>query len=307
MNRPRVDEAVFITGASTGIGRTCALYLDALGYTVFAGVRKEADAQSLTNERPSLRPVLVDVVKRDQVLAVLRTVKAAELPLRAVVNNASIGPGGPLELIPIDRVRDIIEVNLVGSIYVSQVFTPLLRETKGRLVFVGSTAGVAAPPLLAPYAASKHGIEAIADALRLELMPWKIGVSLVQPGAIKTPIWDKGHEAVAQLRQSDPLVDTLYHDAVDLLNDTASRAQRFGIPPLRVAKAVAHAVTARRPKTRYAVGLDAKMLTTLRHFMPDRLWDFLLTVALGVPRRPPALPAATSTDADAPASAKDAA
>ncbi len=152
---------------------------------------------------------------------------------------------------------------------------------------MGSTAGVVAPPLLAPYAASKHGIEAVADALRLELMPWKIRVALVQPGAIKTPIWDKGHEAVAKLRASDPQVDALYHDAVDLLNDTASRAQRFGISPMWVAKAVTHAVSARRPKTRYAVGLDAKMLTTFRPWIPDRLWDWLLTLTRGVPRKPP--------------------
>ena len=176
--------AVVITGASTGIGRASALDLDSRGFRVFAGVRKDEDAERLRSERPSIEPLRIDVTDADSIAAARdRVTEAVDgAGLAGLVNNAGIAVPGPLEHLPIDEIRRQLEVNLIGQIAVTQAFLPLLRTARGRIVNIGSIGGRVALPLLGPYAGSKHAMEGITDSLRRELRPWGIEVSIVRPG-----------------------------------------------------------------------------------------------------------------------------
>jgi NAD(P)-dependent dehydrogenase (short-subunit alcohol dehydrogenase family) len=230
---------------------------------VLAGVRKAGDAPDGTEE------VLLDVTDADQVRAAAEAVEE----LHGLVNNAGIAVASPLEAIPLDELRRQLDVNVVGQVAVTQALLPALRHARGRVVFVGSIAGRSALPFLGAYAASKHALEAIADALRIELAPWAIHVSIVEPGSIATPIWTKG-AAIAeeiQARVPDGTL-ALYRDRVDAFRRAAAAAGRRGVPPDRVAEIVEHALTAERPKTRYLVGRDAK-LRALFERLPDRARD----------------------------------
>jgi NAD(P)-dependent dehydrogenase (short-subunit alcohol dehydrogenase family) len=170
-----------VTGASSGIGQACAVRLARAGWRVLAGVRREGDAPDGTEE------LLLDVTDPEQIRGAAERVDE----LHGLVNNAGIALGSPLELVPVDQLRHQLEVNLVGQVAVTQALLPALRRAKGRIVFMGSIAGRSALPFLAPYAASKHALEAVADSLRLELKPFGIPVSIVEPGSIRTAIWSR--------------------------------------------------------------------------------------------------------------------
>jgi NAD(P)-dependent dehydrogenase (short-subunit alcohol dehydrogenase family) len=252
-----------VTGASTGIGEACALRLARGGWRVLAGVRKAGDAPAGTEE------VLLDVTDEEQV----ETAAGRVDELHALVNNAGIAIAAPVEAIPLDELRRQLDVNVVGQVAVTQAFLPHLRRTRGRVVFIGSVAGRSALPFLGAYAASKHALEAIDDALRVELSPWGIHVAIVEPGTIATPIWTKG-AALADAIQARVPAETLalYRDRMDAFRRAAGTAGRRGVPPDRVAEVVEQALTADRPKTRYLVGRDAK-LRALFERLPDRARD----------------------------------
>ncbi|MEK7693262.1 MAG: SDR family oxidoreductase, partial [Chloroflexota bacterium] len=185
--------SVVITGASTGIGEACALHLDALGWRVFAGVRKGADGEALQRKASArLIPVRIDVTDQASIASACDAV-AQELGARGLdglVNNAGIAVAAPLEFVPIDDLRRQLEINVIGQIAVTQAFLALIRTARGRIVNIGSVSGKLATPFTGPYSASKFAMEALTDALRIELRPWKIEVSIVEPGSIATPIWE---------------------------------------------------------------------------------------------------------------------
>ncbi len=283
-------KSVVITGASTGIGRACALRLDRMGWHVFAGVRKPSDGEALrakASER--LTPVEIDVTDEASIArAAEQAVEATgDEGLGGLVNNAGISVAGPLEFLPLDELRRQLEVNVTGQVAVTQAFMPLIRQGNGRVVFMGSISGRLATPFLGPYAASKFALEAIADALRMELRPWGIQVSIVEPGSIATPIWDKGQAAADELEQRiSPRARELYDPAIAAVRQAARDAAARGVPPGRVAKAVAHALTARRPKTRYLIGNDARVQLALASLLPDRARDPIVSRIMGLPGKP---------------------
>lgn len=282
--------AVLITGASTGIGRATALRLDSLGFDVFAGVRKQSDAESLRAEASDrLAPVTIDVTNQASIASAKAEVGSAVAGrgLTGLFNNAGIGVGGPLEYVPLEDFRRQIEVNLTGQVAVTQAFLPLLRAGHGRIVFTGSVGGRVASPLMAPYSASKFALEAVADTLRIELQPWDIWVSIVEPGMIATNIWEKGETDVAEARERiDAEGMRLYGDAMDGFEEEfINRGAKVGIPPEKVAKAVEHALTAKRPRTRYLVGTDAKMLVRAKGLLSDRAFGGLTARAMKMPKR----------------------
>ena len=183
MPAPSSHGAVLVSGASTGIGRETALRLARAGHTVFAGVRKESDAESLRNEGiDGLTPVLFDVTDAAAIAAATKTVAQAvgEAGLQGVVANAGIGIAGALEFVDLDEVRRQFEVNVIGVLAVVQAAMPLIRKGKGRVVITGSIAGRAALPILGPYAASKFALEAVAESMRRELAPSGIHVALIE-------------------------------------------------------------------------------------------------------------------------------
>ena len=278
---------VVITGASTGIGRACALRLDRMGWRVFAGVRNADAGAALTKVASDrLTPVIIDVTDAASIAAAAELVAAAvgDRGLAGLVNNAGISVAGPLEFLPVDDLRQQLEVNVVGQVAVTQAFLPMIRQGTGRVVFMGSISGKLATPFLGPYAASKFAIEAIADALRIELHPWAIEVALVEPGSIATPIWGKGQARADALEAAlSTRAHELYDPAIAAVRRTATEAEQRGIPADRVARVVARALTAKKPRTRYVVGRDARVQGLLARFAPDRLRDRLVSRLMGLP------------------------
>jgi NAD(P)-dependent dehydrogenase (short-subunit alcohol dehydrogenase family) len=277
---------VVVTGASTGIGRATAVELDRLGFRVFAGVRKDSDAESIRNEGSGrLEPLTIDVVDDASVRSAAEEVsgKIGDGGLAGLVNNAGVAVPGPVELLALDDLRRQLEINLVGQVAVTQAFLPALRQGRGRLVFMSSVGGRLSLPFNAAYHMSKWGIEALGDSLRIELAPWGIDVVLIEPGSIATPIWEKGAaEGDALEETADERARELYAERLDKFRQTAMKTGAEGIPPDRVAEVVAKAITADRPRTRYLVGSDAKRNARVRALVPDRVFDRLISRELGI-------------------------
>jgi NAD(P)-dependent dehydrogenase (short-subunit alcohol dehydrogenase family) len=274
-----------ITGASTGIGRATALRLAASGWTVLAGVRDEAAGEALLSAAGAngrLQPLTLDVTDAGHVAAAAEFVASvADGRLDALVNNAGIGVGGPLEMLPLDELRLQFEVNVHGQVAVTQALLPALRRARGRVVFISSIGGRVALAYNAPYAASKHAIEAIGDALRVELASSGVQVALVEPGSVATPIWDKGSAVARQVQVPDELAEHYGHVPAAMekvLEDTGRR----GIPPEQVASVIEGALRAPRMRTRYLVGRDARAMLALRRLLPDRVFDRVTRRVLGV-------------------------
>jgi NAD(P)-dependent dehydrogenase (short-subunit alcohol dehydrogenase family) len=277
--------AVMITGASSGIGRACAEHLDALGFTVLAGVRKDSDADALRSARSQrIHPVLLDVTDAEAVAAAAGTVEeVARGRLAGLVNNAGIGVGGPVELITTDEWRRQLEVNLIGAVAVTQAVLPALRGARGRIVNITSIGGRLATPFLGPYSASKFALEAVTDVLRQELRQFGVDVAAVEPGAVATAIWEKGRASAEELTATLPADGLeLYNSGVQALRKAISDAERASVPPEDVAKVVAHALTARRPRTRYVVGRDARTRLAISRVLPTRAMDRLVARVMGL-------------------------
>jgi NAD(P)-dependent dehydrogenase (short-subunit alcohol dehydrogenase family) len=268
---------VLVTGASRGIGHATALALAEQGWTVYGGVRSEADAAALRGA--GLQPVQVDITDAASVAALPGAVGGQ---LDALVNNAGIVESGPLEAIPIDKLRHQLEVNVVGQVAVAQAVLPLLRASRGRIVFISSVSGRVSTPLLGAYTGSKFAVEAIADALRVELRPWGIAVALVEPGSIDTDIWRKAHETADEVEASlGPEHRELYARQIERLRKLARLVQGRTTPPEKVAQAVLRALSADRPRARYVVGADAWAQLAGRALLPTRAWDAVLARATG--------------------------
>lgn len=279
---------VVVTGASTGIGAACALDCVGRGMTVFAGVRDPRAGEMLAAKAgPLLIPIRLDVVDEQSIAQAAEVVQrvVGEGGLGGLVNNAGIVVGSPLEVIPLSQLRKQLEVNVIGQIAVTQAFLPLLRRGRGRIVNMGSIAGRGTIPLLGPYSASKYALEALTDALRMELQPWGIQVSIIEPGAIATPIWEKSAKEAEGLESSTSEEGkALYAEAVIRIREAVAGAVKRAIPPDAVVQAVHHALTAPRPRTRYLVGSDARLRAWMVKWLPDRVQDRLLSWALKYPR-----------------------
>ncbi|HXA28995.1 MAG TPA: SDR family oxidoreductase [Candidatus Angelobacter sp.] len=280
--------AVVVTGASTGIGRATALRLARNGFHVFAGVRKPADGESLRAEAPGgITPLQLDVTDAEQLAAAVRSVEqqVGAQGLQGLVNNAGISGGAPTEFLPLAELRGMIEVNVVGVVAATQAFLPLLRKGNGRVVCIGSIGGRFAVPFLAAYSMTKAAVSALCDSLRGELRPWGIHVALVEPGAISTPIWEKGLRDVDEAQEKWPSAAmALYGDAIPRMRRITERTASHAIPAEKVAKVVEHALTARRPRTRYIVGADAHVQAIVRR-IPDRVRDAMIARTIGLPKK----------------------
>lgn len=283
--RSQANGAVLVTGASSGIGRASALRLDRRGFKVFAGVRKAADGKDLKQKaKGDLTPVLLDVTDEASISAAAKVVAkgAGQRGLAGLVNNAGIVVPGPLEFLPIEDLRSQIEVNVIGQIAVTQAFLPLLRKGRGRIVNIGSIGGRMATPFTGAYNASKFAMEALTDSLRMELKPWGISVSIIEPGSIDTRMWEKGQSAADVLLEKLPKEGhELYDPVVAVVRQAAQKSARDAIPPSAVAKAVVHALTAKKPKTRYIVGTDARLQSVVARLVPDQMRDWLVAREMG--------------------------
>jgi NAD(P)-dependent dehydrogenase (short-subunit alcohol dehydrogenase family) len=277
--------SVLVTGASTGIGRATALRLDSAGWRVFAGVRREADAEALREAGSGrIAPLTLDITDGEQIAAAAARIEVeADGGLDGLVNNAGIAVPGPLETIPIEDFRRQIEVNLTGHVAVTQAMLPAIRRARGRIVFVSSIGGRIAFPLTGAYHAAKFGIEAVGDVFRQELRPWGIAVSIVEPGSIDTPIWqgvDDGAGAVGDRGSADQ--EALYGGAIASYRKVVKQLAERGIPPDKVAVAIERALTSSRPRSRYLVGLDVKLQTRAKAVIPTPVFDWIVARTMGL-------------------------
>ena len=280
------DVSVLVTGASTGIGEATARYLSDKGHRVFAGVRKQSDAERLRAQGSGrVTPVLLDVTEENQIAEAATTIAAdvGDAGLDGLVNNAGIGKGGPVEYLSLDDWRTQFDVNLFGQIAVTKEMLPLIRKATGRIVFVGSIGGRWANPFIAPYNSSKFALAAVAESLRNELHAFGIHVSLIEPGSIKTDIWHKARNTAEELTQQlPPEALGRYGHILEKSRRIIDFQERHGIDPLTVARSIEHALTSSRPRPRYLVGKDAKLQATLVRLLPQAARDALVRRALAV-------------------------
>lgn len=281
------ERYALVTGASTGMGRATVLRLARDGYHVFAGVRKEADGQSLVKAAGAgVTPVRLDVTDAGQIAAAVEAIaaRAGDVGLHALVNNAGVGVFGPLELATLESIRWQFEVNVTGQIAITQAFLPLLRKARGRIVMIGSIGDRAAMPFGEPLGASKAAIALMADSLRQELAPWDIKVILVRPAGIRTEAVDKfaadADKTVAGFTDEGR---ALYEQAYRRMTEAALPRLLKGSSPDVVADTIAGALAARSPRTRYLVGKDSRRLSVLAALLPDAAFDALRRRLFGLP------------------------
>jgi NAD(P)-dependent dehydrogenase (short-subunit alcohol dehydrogenase family) len=276
-------EAVVVTGASSGIGADVVSLLAHAGFLAFAGVRSDADAARVATLHEHVRPLRLDVTDAASVDAAAQTVAASGHVLRALVGNAGIAVAGPLEFLPVDELRRQFEINVFGAVAVAQAFLPQLRASRGRLVFVGSISGRLSVPFIAPYSASKFALRALADAMRVELAPAGIAVSLVEPGSVKTPIWQKGRDSrEALLASLPPKALEYYARQIDAVFAQTAREERAAMPVRDVSRAVLRAITVRKPKASYLLGGSARAGSIVA-LLPSALRDRALRASMRLP------------------------
>lgn len=274
---------VLISGASTGIGRATALRLAASGWTVLAGVRKTADGEALrVDGGERVIPLQLDVTDPEQIeRAAERVGELAPGGLDALVNNAGSAVGGPLELLSMDQVRNLFDVNFFGHVAVTRALIPALRRAHGRIVLISSVGGLVTTPYMAPYHASKYALEAVGNALRMELAGSGIQVALIEPGSVATPIWEKNRDQVDDFPIPEELKGE-YGRVPAAMGKTLRSTARRGIPPERVAQTIERALSAKRMRARYLVGRDAYVMVWASRLLPDLVFDRVARRAVGV-------------------------
>lgn len=286
-NRPQGRGPVVVTGTSTGIGAATAVYLADQGFQVFAGVRKREDGEALASRTSGkLAPLVIDITDQSSIQAAAREVDLAvgEQGLAGLVNNAGAVWPGPLEFQPIEQFRAQLEINLVGHLAVIQAFLPLIRRGHGRIVNVGSIGGRLVLPIHGAYSASKFGMEALSDALRLELRQWRIHVALVDPGATDTAIFGKTLGRLDAMSASLAEKGERRYDAqIAALRKTVEKTAADTAPPIQLAKAIGEALMADKPKARYLAGKGAKEAVALARTPSDRIKDLAIAKDVGLP------------------------
>jgi NAD(P)-dependent dehydrogenase (short-subunit alcohol dehydrogenase family) len=262
----------------SGIGWATSLELAEKGWRVFASVRKEADAKKLRDASSNkVTPVIMDIVDYDSVKRgaseIEKTLGGAGLD--ALFNNAGISVQGPLEILPIELFEQQIRVNVFGHVFVTQTFLPLLRKAQGRIVFTSSESGRVTLPLMAPYSSSKFALEAVANALRIELRQWKIKVSTVELQTIKTPMWEKIDTTTEKLFASVPKqARDLYKDELQTLSVFPKWQAEMGISMEKAVRAICRALNAKKPRARYLVGWEARFLVYSHAITPTWMMDW---------------------------------
>jgi NAD(P)-dependent dehydrogenase (short-subunit alcohol dehydrogenase family) len=267
----RLSQAVLVTGCSSGIGHATALALARAGLPVWASARKVGGLGEL--ERAGCRVVELDVTDEQSRAAAVRQVEAEHGAVGVLVNNAGHGGGGPVEEVPLAMVRETFETNVFAVIRLCQLVLPGMRaQRSGLIVNLGSAAGLVTPPTGCPYAMTKYAMESLCDALRPEVAPFGIRVTLIEPGAVRTRFM-----ANSELHQPGDDEHSPYSAYKANVAKMAARAHRDGAPGVLdaadVAAVILKAVTAARPKARYKAGSQARLAPVARRVLGDRGWD----------------------------------
>lgn len=280
-NRADRPELIVVTGASTGMGAATARELAHKGFHVLAGVRREADADALRAQ--GIEPRILDITVASDVAAIADRVASDPLhrPLRALVNNAGIAINAPVETLPIAQWRKQFEVNLFGHIAMIQALFPALLSSSGTIVNISSVGGKVVLPTYGAYAGSKFALEAASDALRRELSDTGIKVVVVEPGAVKTEMAERGIATAEGLMTNMTAAQLARYE--DLAAAVTAQARSFietGVSAEHAAKVIAKAATASHPRTRYTIGRDAAILVRLSRLVSDRTMDRIMRLSL---------------------------
>ena len=288
------SDTVLISGASSGIGLASALHLNQQGYTVFAGVRSQEDGDKIKAKAlnpQTFFPVILDITQAEDISRVAAAIEnwlqrfpASTLSL---VNNAGVVLSGPMEFIPIGKLKYQFDINVFGHIELTQAILPLMRQhhtgkPMGKIIMISSISGLHVTPFVGPYAASKFALEAFSDALRQELYPWNIPVVLVEPGSIQTPLWKKAKNTAAEMLNEYPAEALpLYQRAYELMQKASAEAEAEGIGVEPVAVLIHRILSESKPKSRYLIGRETQFIPLLR-FLPDSWLDSLLRHKIGL-------------------------
>ncbi len=276
-NRADRQELIVVTGASTGMGAATARELARNGFHVLAGVRRDADADALAADGlEGLEPRILDITVESDIAAIAERVAHDPLhrPLRALVNNAGIAIHGPVETLPLTQWRRQFEVNLFGHIAMTQALLPALLRSSGTVVNISSVGGKFALPTYGAYAGSKFALEAVSDALRREVGDARIKVVVVEPGAVRTEMAERGIATAEGLKANLTAAQLARYGG--LIAAIAAQARSFndiGVSAERAAQVIAKAATASRPRTRYTIGRDAAILALISRVVSDRALD----------------------------------
>ncbi len=269
---------ILISGASTGIGRATAVHMARKGHSVWAGVRSQKSFDEVRKMNvQGLKPVFLDVTDEKSIGSCVSEIKKTAGILHGLVNNAGIVVAGPVEAVSMEDWRHQFEVNVFGQIRVMQLCLPMLRESKGRIVNISSIAGKISSPIMAPYCASKFALEGISDSLRREVRRHGVQVSIVEPGPIDTPIWEKSISKGVERKNKYPQeIQEAYGASINRFNDRVTQAAARSSPASVVVNAIEHALTARQARIRYPVGRGIKLATIISRALPDSLMDFVV-------------------------------
>lgn len=280
-------KTVVITGASTGIGEATALHLAKHGWRVYAGVRKQADADALSaSSEGDIRPLILDVTRQEHLQTAVRTVSEALKgeTLTGLINNAGIANMGPLAIQPLDDFKAHFEVNVFGLLRASQAFAPLLGMDKtrtgapGRIVNITSVGGRISAPFLGAYTATKHAVEAMTDTLRRELVVFGIDAIAVGPGSVKTPIWDKAEDA----NSDGPYAGSAWSEALKQFEQVMLKGGREGLPPEQIAKVIEIALEDATPRARYSPVPNKLTNWYIPTLLPKRVLDSVFRKRFGM-------------------------
>ena len=278
-------KTILITGVSTGIGKSCAKILSSNNYKVFGTVRTEKDAEILKKELGKLFiPIIMDVTNEESIYKAKNAIEQqiSNKKLDVLINNAGIALGGPIKYIDTDMFRKQFEVNLFGVVSVTNAFLKLLGATennyhKGKIIMISSISGKRSYPFVSPYVASKHALEGLTDCIRKELMLYGIDVILIEPGPVKTAIWDK-----APSPNDNPFSKTEYDSILKKFYKMVIEQGKLGIEANVVSKKIKKIIEMKKPKTRYVITGKKLINYTLPSILPDRLFDKLTAKMLGI-------------------------
>ena len=274
--------SVLVTGAGRGIGKSIVEHLAGTGWDVIAGVRSESDAATVTALNPQrISSVILDVTDAGHIAELNESLPER---LDAIVNNAGVVVTGPMETVTPDEWRRQLEINVIGQLAVTQAVLPRLRKSRGRVVFISSVNGRLSMSLIGAYCASKFALEAAADALRMELRPWHIGVAIVEPAQTDTDIWRTAGDMVEQTTAAlTPGQLDLYARHIAGMKKMIPVSQKLAVPARKVSAVVEEALTARRPRARYVVGAGPKLQVALMTNLPAWVRDRVLRRVSGQP------------------------
>ncbi len=275
-----MKKSILITGASSGIGKYSAELLAKRDWIVWAGYRKETDRKRLLQTGlKRIKPIKIDVTDEKTIIKAKEIIIKSKTPLHALFNNAGVALGAPVEALDIQEIKSLYEVNFFGVIRMTKTFLPLLRESSGRIINMSSMSGRICFPFMSPYSSSKYALESLSDGLRREIKGQGVKVAIIQPGIIKTAIWEKSITKSKKAIENSEILD-IYQPALDKFLNKSENNDRYAVPIEKLGKAIIDAAENKKPKTRYLVTKNNLVIKIMLKILPDKTKDFLLKLII---------------------------